>query len=190
MFRNNEQLKNYLPRYILRVLYNSLVQTHLNYAILVWSFKCNRLVKLQKRLVRTITCSKYNAHTDPLFKSTKILKVANILDLNALKFYYKHLHGKLPSYFYSFTIPTQGSQHSYNTRQSGQIRTECTRAEYCDNRLKILSPYLIKTVPLHFLEIIPTHRIQGFSSGIKSHFLNLYPTECSIAKCYIWHRHQ
>ena len=108
----------------------------LNYAILVWGFKCNRLVELQKRLVRIITCSRYNAHTDPLFKSTEILKVANILDLNALKFYYKYIHGKLPSYFYSFNIVTQGSQHSYNTRQSEQIRTEPTRAEYCDNRLK------------------------------------------------------
>ena len=115
------KLKNYLPRYIMKALYNSLVQSHSNYAILVWGFKCNRLVKLQKRLVRIITCSKYNAHTDPLFKSTEILKVANILDLNAIKFYYKYLHGKLPSYFYSFNIVTQGSQHSYNTRQSEQI---------------------------------------------------------------------
>ena len=131
------KLKNYLPLYIRKALYNSLVQTHLNYATLVWDFKCNRLVKLQKRLVRIITCSKYNAHTDPLFKNIEILKVSHILDLNALKFYYKHVHGKLPSYFYSFNIVTQGSQHSYNTRQSERIRTERTRAEYCDNRLKI-----------------------------------------------------
>ena len=184
------KLKNYLPPYILKAFYNSLVQTHLNYAsaTLVWDFKCNRLVKLQKRLVRIITCSKYNAHTDPLFKSTEILKVANILDLNALKFHYKYLHGKL-LYFYSFNIVTQGSQHSYNTRQSEQIRTERTRAEYCDNRL-IFLPYLINTAPLHLLERISTHSIQGFSSGIKSHFLNLYPTECPIANCYICHHNQ
>ena len=75
------ELKNYLLRYILKVLYNSLVQTHLNYAILVRGFKRNRLVKLQKWLVEIIKCSKYNAHTDPLFKSAEILKVANILDL-------------------------------------------------------------------------------------------------------------
>ena len=67
------KLKNYLPLHILKALYNSLVQAHLNYAILVWGYKCNRLVKLQKRLVRIITRSKYNAHTDPLFKRTEIL---------------------------------------------------------------------------------------------------------------------
>ena len=71
-------------------------------------------------------------------------------------------------HFYSFNIVTQGSQHSSNTRQSEQIRTERTRAEYCDNRLRIFLPYLINTVPLHLLEKISTHSIQRFSSGIKS----------------------
>ena len=131
------KLKNHLPPDILKALYNSLVQTHSNYAIFIWGFKCNRLVKLQKRLVKIITCSKYNAHTDPLFKSTAILKVANILDLDALNFCYQCFHGKLPSYFYSFNIVMQGSQNSCNARQSEQIRTERTRVEYCNNRLKI-----------------------------------------------------
>ena len=58
--------------------------------------------------------TKYNARTDPLFKHTEIPKVANTLDLNVLKFYYKYIHGKLPSYFYSFNSVTEGSQHSYN----------------------------------------------------------------------------
>ena len=138
-------------------------------------YKCNRLVKLQKRLVKIITRSKYNAHTDPLFECTELLKVADTLDLNALKFYYKYLHGKLPSYFYSFKIVTQRSQHTYNTQQSEQIRTERTQAEYCDNRLRIYLRGLVNTVPLHLLEGIATHSIQGFSFGIKYHFLNVYP---------------
>ena len=106
------------------------------------------------------------------------------------QFYYKYLHGKLPSYFYSFNIVTQGSQHTYNTRQSEQIRTERTRAEYCDNRLRIYLPGLVNSAPLHLLERIATHSIQGFSFGIKYHFLNSYPTECSIVNCYICHRNQ
>ena len=184
------KLKNYLPPHILKALYNSLVQPNLNFAILVLGYKCNRLVKLQKRLVRIITRSKYNAHTDPLVKRTETLKVANTLDLNALKFYYKYLHGKLPSYLYSFNIVTQGSQHTYNTRQSEQIRTESTRAEYCNNRLRIYLPGLVNSAPLHLLERIATHSIQGFSFGIKYHFLNSYPTECSSVNCHICHRIQ
>ena len=134
------------------------------------------MVKLKKWLVRIITRSKYNAHTDPLFKRTGILKVARTLDLNALKFYYKYIQ-KIPIIFYGINTVTQASQHSYNTRQSEQIRTERT-------------PSLVNSVPFHLLERIAIHRIQGFSFGIEYHFLNLYPTECSIVNCYICHCNQ
>ena len=45
------ELKNYMPLHILKALYNSLVQPHLNHAILVCGYKCNRLVKLHNQLV-------------------------------------------------------------------------------------------------------------------------------------------
>ena len=90
------KLKYYLPSYILRTLYFTLIHSHLNYAILTWGYKCNRLNKLQKRLISVVTWSKYNAHTDSLFKNTQILKLQDLLDLNALKFYYRYLHENLP----------------------------------------------------------------------------------------------
>ena len=74
------KLNNYLPLHIMKALYNSLVQPHINYAISM-GYKCNWLVKLQKRLVRIITSSKYNAHADSLFKRTELLKVADTLDI-------------------------------------------------------------------------------------------------------------
>ena len=39
------KLKHYLPSYILRTLYFTLIHSHLNYAILTWGYKCNRLNK-------------------------------------------------------------------------------------------------------------------------------------------------
>ena len=77
------KLKHYLPSYIVRTLYFTLIHSHLNYAILTWGYKCNRLKKLQKRLIRVVTSSKYNAHTDPLFKITQILKLEDLLNPNA-----------------------------------------------------------------------------------------------------------
>ena len=110
------KLKNYLPPYILGTLYCSLVQSHLNYAILTWGCSCNRLEKLQKRLIRIISRSKYNAHTESLLKQLELLKLSDLLELSALKFYFKCLHGSLPRFFYSFNIATQGTQHSHDTR--------------------------------------------------------------------------
>ncbi len=41
-----------------------------------------------------LSLSKYNAHTEPLFKT--LLKIDDMLKLNELKFYYKYEHDKLP----------------------------------------------------------------------------------------------
>ena len=60
------KLKQYLPSYILRTLYNSLILPHIN-GILVWGFDVSRINKLQKRSIRIINNQKYNAHTEPLF---------------------------------------------------------------------------------------------------------------------------
>ena len=60
------KLKHVLPKYILKTMYNALVVPHFNYSILLWGFNSNRL--------RIITCSKYNAHTEPLLKYINLLK--------------------------------------------------------------------------------------------------------------------
>ena len=111
------KLKNFLSLHILRTLYYSIIHPHLNYGLLVWGFQCNRIAKLQKRAIRTITRSKYNAHTSPLLKQMEILSVNDMLHQKALAFYYKYGNKNLPYHFNSFDITTQGSLHNYNTRQ-------------------------------------------------------------------------
>ena len=61
-------------------------------------FAHGRLIKIQKRVIRIITRSKYNAHTEPLFKTLGILKLEDNMKLNALKFYFKYTHEALPQF--------------------------------------------------------------------------------------------
>ena len=93
------KLKHYLPIYTLRTLYFSMINSNLNYGILVWGFSCQRLIKLQKKAIRIISRSKYNAHTGPIFKTLDILTLDDLFNLNALKFYYKYIRDTLPPYF-------------------------------------------------------------------------------------------
>ena len=72
------KLKHILPASISLMLYNSLLLPQLNYCILAWCHNCKRLIKLQKKALRIISISKYNAHTDPLFKKYRILKLPHI----------------------------------------------------------------------------------------------------------------
>ena len=92
------KLKHILPTNISLILYNSLLLPQLNYCILAWGHNCNckRLIKLQKKALRVISISKYNAHTDPLFKKYRILKLHHLLQLQELKCYHKYINKKLP----------------------------------------------------------------------------------------------
>ena len=91
-------LKLFLPQYILKTIYTSLILCQLNYGILAWGHNNNRVYKLQKRAVRIISCSKFNAHSYPLLKKLKLLKVEDILKLQQLKCYHKLINRQLPVY--------------------------------------------------------------------------------------------
>ena len=93
------------------MLYNSLLLPQLNYCILAWGHNCKRLIKLQKKALRIISISKYIAHTDPLFKKYRILKLPHILQLQELKFYHKYINKKLPSYLQSIPLKQNKSFH-------------------------------------------------------------------------------
>ena len=49
----------------------------------------DRLFKIQKATVRIITNSKYNAHTDLIFRNNKLLKLNDIIKFYMCKFGYK-----------------------------------------------------------------------------------------------------
>ena len=55
------KLRDILPQCVLTAIYFSLIQCHFNYAILAWGHQRNRLFKLEKRILRTITYSPYCA---------------------------------------------------------------------------------------------------------------------------------
>ena len=178
------RLKNYLPLFILRTLYFSMVHSHLSYSLLTWGFDSNRIVKLQKRCVRIITRSKYNAHTQPLMKQLNILSVIDMLLLNSMKFYYKYKHKEVPHYFASFTLHTQGSTHDYNTTISEIERVSISPKKCLRNYL----PKTINSIPNHILTRIDTHSIEGFASAVKHYLISKYFIERQDENCYVCQR--
>ncbi len=69
------------------------------------------MFKLQKKIVRILSLSKYNAHTDALFKQLKLLKVNDILKLQELKCYYKYKNNKLPHYLQTLPFHPNTKTH-------------------------------------------------------------------------------
>ena len=72
------KLKHFLSHDIMRTLYNSMILPHLQYSVLCWGTLLTRIRVLQKKAIRIISLSKYNAHTETIFKRLNLLKVDDI----------------------------------------------------------------------------------------------------------------
>ena len=179
------KLKHFIPADILKTLYNSMIQSHLNYSILAWGFECNRLVKLQKKIVRIITSSKYNAHTEPLMKQLNILKINDLFRLNSLKFFYKYANGKVPSFFVSYSIVPQSDVHDYSTRFNNLVSLNVTRTHLARRCLRNNIQVILNSTPSIVLEKIYTHSFSGFVTYAKQSIINSYSNECTIPNCYV-----
>ena len=185
------RLKRYLPENILRLLYNSLVLPHLQYGILIWGFKPGRLSKLQKRAMRIITNSKYNAHTEPIFRRLNLLKLDDLFRCSALRFAFKLFNDVLPSYFID-TLLTNGPSHTYQTRVSDKL-TNCIRkyrrntsgAKEC---IRHYIHELLNDTNSIVTDKIFSHSYNGFSRYIKQYTISQYEINCTIHDCYVCNR--
>ena len=176
------KLKRFVPQNILLLLYNSLILPHLQYAILCWGSKTSRLFKLQKRAMRIITCSKYNAHTDPIFKKLRILKLNDIYNQCLLKFYYKFKQKTLPTYFHDIL---SSHSHSYLTRgRNNPVHTH-TNTSSAKFSVRNCLPRFLDGAPSLMTDKVDTHSFQGFSRYCKNYYINTYSDQCSVANCYI-----
>ena len=98
-----------------------LVYPYLTYCVSVWGStyqsNLNRIIILQKKIIRIISKVSFDAHTSVLFREQEILKLSDIYLYQIGKFMYLFKRGLLPNYFGDmFTLASQ--IHSYNTRNS------------------------------------------------------------------------
>ena len=113
----------YFSQKTLCMLYYTLVYPYLYNGGIVWysTYQTNlyRLKILQKRIIRIITKSKYDAHTVPLFYEYKLLRVDDIYSLQ--QFMYSIENKLLPNSFLNIFVKNF-QIHRYPTRQSYNYR--------------------------------------------------------------------
>ena len=134
-------LKRYWPLSALQIMYDSLILSHIQFGITCWGFEWGRLAKLQKRAVRIITNSKYNAHTEPLFKDLHLLKITDIFDFQCMKFWYKFSNNTFPNYFRSM-FQYNSSFYETETRNHDRMHVFPTRTFGARNVLRHRLPEL------------------------------------------------
>ena len=121
------KVKNILPKSAIKNLYYSLIHCHFNYCLPIWgnSPSSSKLFKLQKRALRIINKTSYRSHTDPLFKSTNILKLIDLYKLSSSLLIFGYKHNKLPVSFTNYF-----SQPNRPTRQFNDIYTHTPRTTF------------------------------------------------------------
>jgi len=74
--------KNILPVNVRKLIYNSLVKSHIEYGIIAYGgvekHRLNRVKNLQKKAVRNVALGSRFSHTDPTFGKLEILKIDDL----------------------------------------------------------------------------------------------------------------
>jgi len=181
------KLKNIIPLIAMKLIYSSLILPRLYYCNLIWGFKPTRLIKLQKRAVRIISKAKYNAHTEPLFKSNKLLTIEDIHTSKKLCFYYHFENNNLPSYFWIYMFRANSQNRTRNQDPSQPLIAKTTTFS---STIRFSLPHLLKNTPPLIKAKAHTHSYDGFKLYVKKFLLNRYRENCTKSECFTCRRRQ
>ena len=154
-------------------LYYSLVYPYLHCCATVWgsTYQSNlkRLLNLQKRVIRIVFRSSFDAHTNPIFVSLRILKFEDIIKLQIGKVMYLYKNGLLPVSFNDMFL-LNCDIHSYNTRNKNSFRLPYCRTNVRKFSLRFQGPKIFNSLSS---EIQNASSTALFTSKLKSFFLGL-----------------
>ena len=119
------RLKYFLDSKQLLLIYNSLFLSHVNYCCLIYSNTypsyLNGLVKLQKRALRLIDKQPRLAHTAPIFKKLKLLRIKDIGLQQMLLLLHRKLKGNLPTIIDDLFLIAHPSRTNRNLKHFKEI---------------------------------------------------------------------
>ena len=91
----------------------------------IYPYKLNRLLLLQKRVIRIINKVEFDAHTDQLFKDNRIFKFKDIYFYNLGKFMFLYINNRLTGNFDNLVLRVK-QMHGY-----GLLRAELLYVYHC-----------------------------------------------------------
>jgi hypothetical protein len=130
------KLRHFTNKNSLKLVYYALVYPYLTYGNLVWGntypTRLQKLLNVQKKIVRLISFKSYMEHSKPLFLDLKILNIYQINDYLCSLFIYRrnYMYCQNSPDFYNDYFKQNNDVHNYNTRNSNKLhvsykRTNC-----------------------------------------------------------------
>ena len=131
-----------------------------------------------------MTNSKYNAHTEPLFKELEMLKVKNIF-CSVYEILVQIFNKSLPEYFDTMF---KFNNESYETETPDQNQRHLfpTRTISARNVLRHHIPDLLQEYPRAsaITQRANTHSIESFVTLLKAYIIASYSYVCTDINCY------
>ena len=178
--------KNLLTEKALKSLYYSLFHSHLIYGIQIYSCaspsNLNQIIIKQKKAVRCIKNSRYNAHSGILFKELKILPFESLCSYFKLKFMYEYKNHLLPRSF----VNLWNIRGSMNGNHLLRNNNEFTVPRF---RLSLVERLPLCSFPNHWNKFIDTFGVKNsltrkqFCAKLKKNMLESIPTVCVRLLC-------
>ena len=158
----------------LKLIYYALVYPYLIYGNIIWGNtykkRIQKLMNIQKKIVRLMTFNSYLAHSEPIFKDLKILDIYKINDYLISLFMFRYHYSKnLPEVFTDYFV-TNDQIHQHNTRNKTQLHKSYKRTNCVKHTLSNKGVDVWNGLECHFKNI--TSR-DTFKNTIKEHFLQI-----------------
>ena len=168
------KLKHFIPDRILFTLYCTLILPYLNYGILIWgkAYKIHlqKLIKLQKWVIRTISNSHFREHTPPLFAKYNVLNVEDMYNLELGTFMFKYATNELPISFKNY-FTKRSDIHNYKTRHASDLNMTKNMKAFSDHSIRTTGPIFWNS--LH-KSIKDAKKLKHFRYQLKQSLLSNY----------------
>ena len=170
-----------VPFRVRKLIYHSLFESHLHFGSIIYGASnpknLSAIETVQRKAIRVLTRSAYNAHSDPLFKKHKLLKVSDLIQMNQSIFARQFKNGKLPSSFNNFfqNIPyaeQKSRDDDYNLKKQTNIAL-----------LHFPSCRIVRGWNQNNLLLKSEADLTAFKEDFIQKKLNSYDEECSKPNC-------
>ena len=132
------------------MLYNSLILPYMSYCNLTWgnatTSKLQKLITLQKKIIRVITGTAPRCHVDHLFKQFNILKFTDINKHQQSIFMYRCTNNLFPDEFCNL-FQLNSAIHKYETRHANYIHLPKHRTLLFQHNIRYSGPKLWNIIP-------------------------------------------
>jgi hypothetical protein len=177
-----------VPVSVKKLIYRCLFESHLRFGAIIYGAARPALLEplavLQRKAIRLVHNCKYNAHTDHLFKSSRILKCADLVQLSQVMFMREYSNNLLPTSFHNF--------FQYIPLEEQRCRDDNYNYKQKPLNLKMLfyspSVQLIRSWNLADITLKAQGEISTYKSDFIASKLITYDDMCTKVSCYVCKR--